>query len=345
MERIYAEVINMKKLIWVLKFLLISLLFLSCSATKKPQNSIAVFIPGIIADSPVYQMLAAGVQKAVNTANLSKAADEKIQVTVLEAGTNQAEWSTKLTALAAENKYNVIISSNPSLPDLVDPLTAQFPLQKFILLDATKSENKNIATICYNQHEQSYLTGYIAGLMSKSHKIGLIAAQEYPVLNTIILPGFSEGARAAVPETTVDFRIVGNWYDASKGSELATAQYKAGIDVILPICGGAAQGVINAAKENKIYVTWFDNNGFDKAPGTIISSTVMKQSKMAEQITTDYIAGKIEWGTAKTVGVKDGFIEFVQNDPAYIAAVPQNVRDKMAFVVKQIQCGNLILPQ
>ena len=213
----------------------------ACSKSTMPnKKSIAVFIPGIMADSPIYANLAKGVKEAVEQYNLKASDNKKVAVEILEAGTNQAEWSAKITSLASTGKYDVIISSNPSLPELCAPLTEQFPLVKYILLDASINGNQNIAAISYNQKEQSYLTGYIAGLMSKSHKVGLIAAQEYPIMNNVLLPYYSLGAKAADKNTSVDFRIVGNWYDASKGAELTDAMCAAGVDVILPICGGAA---------------------------------------------------------------------------------------------------------
>ena len=320
--------------------LIFTLFLVSCAEKKNSLTSIAVFAPGILADSPVYQMLADGVKEAVEEYN---AGTEKVKLTILEAGTNQAEWGNKITSLAAAGTFDVIISSNPSLPDLVIPLTKQFPSQKFILLDAFAQGNDSIATVQYNQTEQSYLTGAIAALMSKKHKIGLLAAQEYPVMNNIILPGFQKGARDVISGTTVDFRIVGNWYDASKGAELASAMNNAGCDVILPICGGASQGVISAAKEKGFFITWFDSNGFSKAPGIIISSTVMHQQKMAKEVTSEFLLGKTEWGVAKTVGIKEGYIEFVQDDPLYIQVVPQEIREKMADLLASIKDGSLKL--
>ncbi len=310
-------------------------------AKKADKISVAVFVPGIIDDSPVYDMMVQGVKAAVEEKNKELPKKSRIQLFIMEAGTNQAEWGPKITALCAERKYDVIISSNPSLPDLVEPILKSFPDQKFILMDATKEGNKNIHTVCYNQYEQAYITGYIGGLMSKTHKLALIAAQEYPVMNNIIYPYFVKGAQAAASATTVDFRIVGNWYDATKGAEIADAVAKKGVDVILPICGGASQGVIASAKNNKIYVTWFDNNGFEKAPGTIISSSIMEQKKMSYNVTKDFIEGKTPWGSAKMVGIKEGFVDFVQDDPNYILAVPENIREKMSSLLADIRSGKI----
>ena len=302
-------------------------------AETSSKKSLAVFVPGIIDNSPVYEMLVKGVREA--------AEESSAELFVMEAGTNQAEWGQKITALCAEGKYDVIISSNPSLPDLVEPILAQFPNQKFLLMDATKEGNQNIHTVCYNQYEQSYITGYIGGLMSKSHKLALIAAQEYPVMNNVIFPYFVKGAQAANSSSTVEFRIVGNWYDATKGAEIADAVAKIGVDVILPICGGAAQGVITSAVNNGIYITWFDDNGFAKAPGTIISSSVMEQKKMSYNVTKEYLEGKTPWGTAKMVGIKEGFVDFVQDDENYINTVPVDIREQMKNILDNIRNGSL----
>ncbi|MBR1911565.1 MAG: BMP family ABC transporter substrate-binding protein, partial [Treponema sp.] len=216
------------------------------SKDSKKAPSIAVFIPGIMADSPTYAHVAEGVQQAVDDYNAPiQDQSKKAQLYIMEAGTNQSEWSTKLTALTATGKYDVIISSNPSLPEIAEPLTHQFPNQKYIFLDAHLENNKSIYTVSYNQRDQAYLSGYIAGLYSKSHKIALVAAQEYPIMNTILYPYYAKGAADAIKDTTCDFRIVGNWYDAAKGAEITDALVSTGVDVILPICGGASQGVIS----------------------------------------------------------------------------------------------------
>jgi len=313
------------------------LLLSGCSGKKSEKKSIAVFVPGIMADSPIYAKLAEGAQKAVEDFNADKDEKNKAEIYVMEAGTNQAEWGPKILSLAATQKYEVIISSNPSLPGLVEPISKQFPAQKFILMDAEMSGNDKVFTVGYEQTEEAYLTGYIAGLMSKNHKVALVSAQDYPAMNNVLYPNFEKGAKDAVEGTTCDYRVVGNWYDASKGMEIAESLIKAGVDVMLPICGGASQGVIAAAVNNGTYITWFDSNGFSKAPGTIISSAMVLQDKMTYGVTTKYLENSISWGTAEKAGLKEGYIEFLEDDPLYIQTVPEDVRAKMSALVKELQ--------
>lgn len=325
--------------------LFFSFLFITCSKKQDEAFSIAVFVPGIMADSPTYANLARGVQEGVDEYNNAVSQEKKVELYIMEAGTNQAEWTTKLTALAASGKYRLIISSNPSLPEIAAPLTAQFPAQKFILLDGALSQNQNIACVSYNQKEQTYLSGYISALMSKNHHVALIAAQEYPVMNNVLLPYYARGAADAVPGTECEFRVVGNWYDASKGAEIADALFLQGVDVILPICGGASQGVIASAVEHSIYLSYIDENSFQKAPGTVISSCTTKQALAAKEAVLDFLYGKTEWGKTKTVGLQEGYIAFIQDDPLYIQTVPKEIREQLSALVSALISGEIQVPE
>lgn len=327
-------------------------IFLSCTAQNAKVRKIAVFVPGITSGNPVYEMLAAGVSQAVDEYNEHKGLQKEVLLTIVEAGTNQAEWASQLTALTASSEYELIVSSNPSIPELAEPLTKQFPNQKFIILDAQFKGGNQIAAVRYNQREQAYLTGFAAAAVSASNsmkyankqkKIALIAGQEYPVMNTIILPAFIEGAQAAVADTKVEFRIVGNWYDASKGADIARNLYDEGVDVILPIAGGASQGVIAAAKELGFYITWFDDNGFSKAPGYVVSSSVMEQKRAAYEQTMEYLHGKTVFGQTKTLGIRDGYIDFILDDPLFEKTLSEDIRTRLASVYKDIQSGTLVL--
>lgn len=330
-------------------------LFTMMSCTKKQQTvdihekSIAVFVPGVVSGSPVYEMLVSGVTKAAEEA-ASKGT--KVSVQVLEAGTKQSEWEIRLTSIAAEQKYDLIISSNPALPEIAESVSAQFPNQDFLILDSWHAGNSHIRTVRYNQREQAYLSGHMAALVSTSSmnyanstkKIGLIAGQEYPAMNDIILPAFLEGARAVDPTFEVDFRVVGNWFDASRGAELARAMFESDVDVIMPISGGANQGVISAARDKGAYIAWFDDNGYAKAPGYVISSSIMAQEKLAHEQTTRWIQEGLSSEEATTVGIAEGYINFVLDDPLYIEHVPAELRKKQSELLAKLRSGALKLP-
>ena len=310
--------------------LLTGIIFSSCSKQEEQseQFSIAVFVPGIVSGSPIYEMLVAGAEQAA-------AEFEQAELSVIEGGSNQGEWEEKISTLAASGDHDVIITSNPAMPAICETVAAKFPSQQFIVMDGYLDGNDQIYTLRYNQLEQARMNGYIAGLVTTSTMegangdltIGLIAGQEYPDMTDLIAPGFLEGARMVDSSIDLDFRVVGNWYDAAKGAELARAMVAAGVDVILPISGGANQGVITAAAEAGIYVLWFDANGYAQAPGTVVGSTSIRQDTATYETLKQAVEGTLPYGSAVTLGVESGFISFIEDDPLYIEHVPQSVRE------------------
>ena len=319
------------------------------SGNMENKNRIAVFVPGVVSGNPVYEMLAAGVQLAAQEATKE---GKKVSVTVIEAGAAQADWENKLTALAASGDYDLVITSNPAMPDIIAPVSAEFPKLDFIVFDAWAQGNPRVTSFRYNQREQAYISGYIAALVSSSEmkfanrekKIGVIAGQEYPAMLNVILPAYLEGACAVDPGFTVEFRVVGNWYDATKGAELARSLKNSGVDVIMPISGGANQGVIAAAKDSGFYLAWFDDNGFEKAPGYVVSSAVMAQERLAREATKSWLDGTLVKGVPKTVGIAEGYIDFADGDPRYIETVPADIRERQSALMKRLRSGDLVLP-
>ncbi|MDR2247225.1 MAG: BMP family ABC transporter substrate-binding protein [Treponema sp.] len=304
--------------------------------------SVLVYIAGMLAGSPPYEMLAAGAERFA-------AAHPGVRVKVYEAGFNQAEWEEQLASLVASGEYDIVLGSNPSLPEICASVGKKFPRQKFIITDAWYEGNPQISTCLYNQYEQSLYLGYLAGLITVSDmahanpakRLGFIAAQEYPLLNNHIVPGFLAGAKLADPGITVDFRVIGNWYDANKAAELAGSMIDSGVDVFAVIAGGAAQGLIKTAVERGAYIVFHNTNEYRAAPGFILGCGLMEQQKLVEEILSDVLAGTIQYGTSRIVGAADGYLDFIADDPGYSGYVPPEIRAKFDAFLSGIKAGRV----
>jgi simple sugar transport system substrate-binding protein len=307
--------------------------------------SIAIFVPGVAAGSPLYEQMVSGAQKAA-------AEFPNLTLKVVEGGFNQADWPEKVTSLAATGTYDYILTSNPSMPAICAEVGKQFPKEKFIVMDGYLAGNPQFYTLMYNQVEQGYIAGYLAGLVTKSAmkgatpalKVGAIVAQEYPALTLEMIPGYQQGFQAVDPKITLDYRVIGNWYDANKGADLANSMMDAGVDVILAIAGGAGQGIIKAAQDRGRYVVYFDSNVYQLAPGTIIGCATLDQERAVYQAVKKALLGTLPFGTADVVDAKNGYVDFADTDALYVLNVPADVRTKMADVMKKLRSGALVLP-
>ena len=306
---------------------------------------IGVFIPGIREGSPTYDDLARGAERFASEI-------PGATLKVFEAGFDQAAWQEKLTSFVATGSFDIVITSNPSLPDLIDKLLPLFPKQKFICLDGMKAGNPNLHTVLYNQTEQGYLTGYLAGLISMSSlpganrakKAGMIIGQHYPVMDKLIVPGFEQGLKAVDAGFTLDLRVLGNWFDATKAAELARSMFESGVDVVLPICGSASQGVVKAAQDGGKYILFFDSDEYSRAPASILGCSALRQEELAYGKLKEAYAGKLKYGTAEVVGVKEGYIEFLDRNPAYVNGVPAAAKARLGALIAMLRNGSLSFP-
>ncbi len=321
-----------------------SALFIALPLIAAPLK-IGVFIPGQREGSPIYDSLAAGAEQFV-------AENPGSSLRLFEAGFNQAEWQEKLTSFVSSGRFDVVLTSNPSIPDLIEAIAPLFPTQKFICLDGFKAGIPNLHTVLYNQTEQGYIAGYLAGLISSSDlpganaqkKAGMVIGQHYPVMDTLIAPGFEQGLKAVDPSFSLDIRVLGNWYDATKASELAKSMITSGVDVILPICGSASQGVVKAAKDSNHYLVFFDSDEYSRAPGTILGCVALKQKELGYAKLNEFALKTTPWGSAQVVGVKEGYIELLDKHPSYIQSLPASIRDRMSELIARISSGTLSFP-
>ena len=67
----------------------------------------------------------------------------------------------------------------------------------------------------------------------------------------------------------------------------------------------------------------------------------MEQKKMSYNVTKEFLEDNTPWASAKMVGIKEGFVDFVQDDPNYIKTVPEDIRKKMADLLADIRAGKV----
>lgn len=336
----------MKRFTTILLILIIALpLFAGGNKEEVTNNnelSILVYISGNLAGSPPYQKLNDGAIKFAKE-------HENVKIKTYEAGYNQAEWESQLTSLVATNQYDIVLTTNPSLPEICDNISKKFPNQKFLITDAYFSGNPNIATYEFNQYQQSYILGRLAALIATSDmnnirdtkKLGFVLSQEYPLITEQILPGYLAGARSINKNFSLDTRVIGNWYDAEKAYELTTTIIENDSDVIATISGSAAAGVINAAKDNNKYIVFHNDNIYNQAPGVILGCGAMKQDELAYKILEDAYNDKIKYSEAQILSIDSGFIDFYSEDPLFIDNLPSSIRDEFIQWLNKFRKGEI----
>ena len=115
-------------------------------------------------------------------------------------------------------------------------------------------------------HEPSYLCGVIAGRLTKSNVLGVVAAIPIGEVNRLV-NAFKAGALKVNPKVKVKISYIGGWFDPPKAKEAAIAQIEAGADLIF----AERFGVFEAAKEKGVlaFGNMSDQNAM--APDVVIT--------------------------------------------------------------------------
>jgi len=245
-----------------------------------------------------------------------------------------AEFDENFRQYGAQG-YDMVIGHGFEFQDAATRVAPSYPKTVYIVTSGRVS-GPNLAGVAFAFEEASYQAGMLAGAMTKTNTIGLIAGTELPPVKASFA-AFTLGAKTVNPKVQVITSYIGNWEDVSAGKEQALAQIARGADIIFQNADAAGLGVFQAARERKIlaFGTNSDQNGV--APDVIIASVVIDQPKafllIARQVKDGTFNGKVI-----NLGVKDDVVRLVLN-PAMTERIPTAIRARVDSVGVALRAG------
>jgi len=127
---------------------------------------------------------------------------------------------------------------------------AEYPGVAFLLgssFPPDEAANPNLAVFDNYIQDASYLSGIIAGAMTKSGTIGMVGGFPIPEVNRL-MNAFMAGVLETRPDAKFQVSFIGSWFDPPKAKETAFAMIEAGADLLY----AERFGVSDAAKEKGI---------------------------------------------------------------------------------------------
>lgn len=218
----------------------------------------------------------------------------------------------------AQKGYDVIYTTSFEYMDPTIEVAKDFPNIIFQHCSGYKlAEN---AGNYFGKIEQArYLTGLIAGKMTKSNILGFVAAHPIPeVIRGINM--FAKGAREVNPKVVVKVVWTGSWFDPAKEKESALSLIDAGADVIAQHQDSPAAQ--EAAQDRKVYSIGYDSDMSEFAPDAHLTAPIWHWDVFyAEDI------NNIKTGTWKSQAWLKGFESGVVGLAPFGKMVPQDVID------------------
>lgn len=204
----------------------------------------------------------------------------------------------------------------------------EYPDVKFFHCSGVNTAD-NVSTYFGREYQGRYLTGIVAGMKSKTGKIGYVAAFSIPEVVRSV-NAFTLGVRSVNPNAVVKVTWTNTWYDPAKEKEAAVSLLDQGVDVLGQYQDTTAAQ--QAAEERGVACIGSDLDMSAAAPKTNMTSAVWNWGSYYVQAVQSVIDGKYKsesyWG-----GIDTGIVDIsplTKNAPEGAQAKVDEAKAKMA---------------
>ena len=236
-----------------------------------------------------------------------------------------------------EAGHKLILGEVFGVEDAARAVARDYPDVAFLMGSSFKPDPDlpNFSVFDNYIQDASYLSGLVAGALTKSKNIGMVGGYPIPEVNRL-MNAFMAGVKEVAPDTKFQVAFIGSWFDPPKAKETAFAQIDGGADLLY----AERFGVSDAAKEKKVLAIGNVIDTQADYPDTVAASALWHFEP-----TLDKAIAEVKAGTFKADDY--GVYSFMKNGGCSLAPlgtfegkVPDEIKVKIAEKEKAIKDGS-----
>jgi basic membrane lipoprotein Med (substrate-binding protein (PBP1-ABC) superfamily) len=239
-----------------------------------------------------------------------------------------------------EAGHQLIVGEAFAVEDAARAVAKDYPDRAFLIGSSFKPDSAvpNFAVFDNYIQDASYLTGIVAGAMTKKKSIGMVGGYPIPEVNRL-RNAFMAGVRETAPDAKFQVAFIGSWFDPPKAKETAFAQIDSGADLMY----AERFGVSDAAKERGVLAIGNVIDTQADYPETVVASALWHFEPTLDAAITAVKAGGFKaddygvYSFMKTGGCS------VSPLGTFEGKVPAEVAAKVAEKEKAIKDGSLTI--
>jgi basic membrane protein A len=194
----------------------------------------------------------------------------------------------------------------------------------------------NMRTYDSRTYEGAYMAGVIAGKMTKSNTLGVVASIPIPeVIRNI--NSFTLGAQSINPKVKTKVVWVNGWFDPPKETEAATSLINGGADVLFQNTDSPA--VLKTAEAKGKRAFGWDSDMTAYGPKAHLASSIINWGPYYIKATKDALEGTWTGNSGVWWGVKEGAIDIV----SIAEDVPADTKAKVEEIKKGLTDGSFAI--
>jgi basic membrane lipoprotein Med (substrate-binding protein (PBP1-ABC) superfamily) len=230
---------------------------------------------------PVEQQWVSRIHKALNAAK----ARGEIDYVFSENVTN-ADYE-RVMRQYSEQGNQLVIGESFAVEAAARKVAKDYPKTAYLMGSSGKPQAPNFSVFDNYIQEPAYLTGMVAGGMTKSNLIGMVGGYPIPEVNRL-MQAFMAGAKEVNPKVKFSISFIGSWFDPPKAKEAAFAMIDKGADVMY----AERFGVSDAAKERKVLAIGNVIDTQAQYPDTVVASALWNMEPTVDTALKKVVAGK-----------------------------------------------------
>jgi len=231
-----------------------------------------------------------------------------------------------------DNGASIIIGTSFGYMDGMEELAAEYPKVTFLHFSGNKMNDTNFGNYFGAMEEARYLSGIVAGMTTKTNKLGYVAA--YPYTEVLIgINSFYLGAKSVNPDVTMNVVYINSWGDAALEQAAAESLLAQGCDVLSQHADTSAAQT--AAEKAGAFAVGYNVDNSAVAPGSFLTAPIWHHDAYLVPTIEKIIAGEYVpesyYGT-----MADGYIDLAP----LTNLVSDEAKAKVEEVKAQIVAGD-----
>lgn len=214
-----------------------------------------------------------GIQGMQQNLGLS---DDQI-VRKLNVPDSDADATRKAIKECIDEGCNIIFTTSWGYMETTAQMAEEYPDIYFSHGTGYMSNGKNFNNYFGRIYQARYLSGIVAGMNTKTNKIGYVAAMDSG--NSEVTGGidaFALGIYSVNPDAEVYVKVTNSWYDPDAEKEAAEILLDMGCDVITQHCDTAYPQTL--AQERGVYGIGYNSDMSKEAPNACLCSVIWNWS-------------------------------------------------------------------
>jgi basic membrane lipoprotein Med (substrate-binding protein (PBP1-ABC) superfamily) len=195
---------------------------------------------------------------------------------------------------------------------------------------------ENYGAYLGNIWQLEYAAGQVAGSMTRSNKLGFIAA--FPIPATLLnVNAFHLGARSVNPDVETTFVLTSDWCDPAKQVTAVQTMIDSGIDVLTQH-QDCTKTIVEAAERAGVFVTGYHQDASPAGPNSWLTGAAWNWGPVYAELVAEIRDGTYR-SSVMFVGLDAGWVKL----SPFGAAVPEDVRQLALDTVEGLR-NNAIKP-